>query len=628
VEKAVQSTRVVRFANFEVDLDSGELRKNSLKLKFSGQPFEVLAILLEKPGAIVTREQLQQRLWPDSFVDFDHNLNSAINRIREALGDSAVHPQFVETLPRRGYRFIAPVEEIGRGKIAVEERGLHSQSRRWVLAASALAVALVVAASLWWTHRTSVPARHISSLAVLPLVNLSGDPQQEYFADGVTDELITHLSRISALKVTSRTSVMRYKGTKKSLPEIARELGVEGVLEGTIARSGNQVRISAQLIDASSDTHLWSDSYERDLEDILALQSEVALAITRHVSVAITPEQKKQLESAPVVNVEAYEYYLKGNHYFWRRDVERAVESFDHALKADPNYAKAWAGLAESYVIFEAQDTLLPRRESINRAKAAAARALQIDNTVAAAHVALGWAKLVDDWDWLGAEEEFKLAKELDPHSEIAPFWYACELTWIGNFQAALDEMRQARGLAPASPIIYAFSGMAFYQARQNQQAIQVLTEALQLDNTNSAAHQWLGLTYLTMGMQKEAIAELETARQLGEAQNIRVSAPVSRLGYVYGVTGRTRDAMAMLDELNEMSKTKYVSPVHFRSHLYRSWPKKSGLLLAGKGLQGKEFRDSVDKSRSALRLSPFRSALSRSSTTHKLSQVVAVCAR
>jgi len=565
VHKVIQSANVVRFANFELDLDAGELRKNGIRLKLSGQPFQVLAILLEQPGAIVTREQLRKRLWPDTFVDFDHNLNSAINRIREALGDSAESPRFLETLPRRGYRFIAPVEGAATVKIkTVEPQRVGWKSGRWSFAASVLAVALIATASVWWTQRILRPERRISSIAVLPLANLSGDLQQEYFADGVTDELITHLSHIRALKVTSRTSVMRYKGTKKSIPEIARELAVDAVLEGSIVRSGNRVRISAQLIDASTDTHLWSDSYERDLEDILALQSEVALAISKHVSVTITPEQRKQLESAPAVNARAYEHYLKGNHYFWRRDVERAVESFNQALEADPNYAKAYAGLAESYVIFEAQDTPLPRREAISKAKAAAVRALQIDNTVAEAHVALAWAKLVDDWDWAGAKEEFILAKELDPHSEIAPFWYACELTWIGNFTEGLDEMRQARELAPASPIIYAFSGMALYQARQNQQAMEVLKEAIQLDNTNAAAHQWLGLTYQSMGMQKEAIAELEVARQLSKSQQIRVTAPVSRLGYVYGMAGRSKDAMAMLDEMRQMAKTKYISPVHF----------------------------------------------------------------
>ena len=562
MEKVVQSANVVRFANFEVDLDAGELRKNGVKLKFSGQPFEVLGILLQQPGTVVTREQLQKRLWPDSFVDFDHNLNSAINRIREALGDSAENPRFVETLPRRGYRFIAPVEGAGAVKVeAVEERRIHWK-QRWIFAASALAVALIATASLWWIHRSTVPARRISSIAVLPLANLSGDPQEEYFADGVTDELITHLSHVTALKVTSRTSVMRYKGTKKSIPEIARELAVDAVLEGSIVHSGNRVRISAQLIDASTDTHLWSDSYERDLEDILALQSEVALAISKHVSVTITPEQKKKLESAQVVNANAYEFYLKGQHYFWRRDLEEAVANFTEAIRLDPSYAKAYAGLAESYAIYE--DAPIAPRDAIAETKTAASRALQIDSTLAEPHVALGWAKLTYDWDWSGAEEEFRIAEQLSPTNEIAPFWYACELTWEGNFDRGIAEMNHARELAPASVLFHAFFGMALYQARQNERAVEMLNQAIQLDSTLPASHTWLGLTYLTMGMNDQAIAELEKGAQLSRIQKIRVSAAVSRLGYGYGITGRRKEAETILSELMQRSKSKHVSAVNF----------------------------------------------------------------
>jgi len=348
------------------------------------------------------------------------------------------------------------------------------------------------------------------------------------------------------------------------LPEIARELGVDAIVEGTITHSGNRVRISAQLIDASTDTHLWSQTYERDLENILALQAEVALAIAKHISVTVTSDQKKQLESAPVVHPKAYEFYLKGQHYFWRRAVEKAVENFEKAIELDPNYANAYAGLALSYVIFEPQDLPLAPHESIGKAKTAASRALQIDSTLAEPHAALGWAKLIYDWDWSGAEEEFKLAKELNPNYETAPFWYGCELTWAGQFERGHAEMRRARELAPASSLIYAFYGMVLYQARQNQRAIEVLNEAIQLDSTVSASHQWLGLTYLTMGMHEKAIAELEKAAELSRAQQIRVSAAVGRLGYVYAVAGRPKQAQAMLDELSQISKTKYVSPVHF----------------------------------------------------------------
>lgn len=545
MEKIVQSARVVRFANFELDLDAGELRKSGLKLKFSGQPFEVLAILLEHPSAIVTREQLQKRLWPDSFVDFDHNLNSAINRIREALGDSAENPQFVETLPRRGYRFIAPVTKPDIAdaeaiKVIEPPRSLGSglAVRNWFLLA-ALVLALIVSAGWWFWHSS----RHrITSVAVLPLANLSHDPEQDYFADGVSDELITRLANITGLKVTSRTSVMRFKGTKKSLPEIARELGVDGIVEGTVERAGDRVRISAQLIDASDDTHLWADTYERDLQDILAIQADVALAISHHVSVAVSSAQEKEIGSARTVNPRAYEFYLKGRHFYWSGEFRLAQENFEEAVKLDPHYARAYAGLVDAYW-FEGKPV---------EGKAALQQALQLEPNLADAHASLGWSKLMDEVDWKGAEREFKFAIEHNPNSEQAHLWYGCELVWEGRFPEGPAQMRTAAELAPATSSINAFYGMGLYHARRYDEAVKQLKAAIELDPSVPAAYLLLGTTYSVTGNYNEAIENLQKGGELGKDRPNSAGGYRGSLAYAYAVAERREQAEAILDDFQK----------------------------------------------------------------------------
>src|SRR4051794_14767456 len=303
--QATRSATLFRFGPFEFDPNARELRKHGLKLRVVGQPLEVLVLLLEDPGEVVQREELRKRLWQaDTFVEFEHGVNAAVKRLREALGDSVDQPRYVETIPRRGYRFIAPVTRATKDAATLpdESRSEHpartetevppkkSGSHSKYAIAWSIALLVLVTVFLYWAYgnrgrrlwtRLIHSTPRITSIAVLPLANLSGDSEQEYFADGVTDELITQLSNVSALRVISRTSVMRYKGTKKSLPEIARELGVDAIVEGTVIRSGTLVRISAQLIDADDDTHLWSETYQRELQNVLALQAEVALTITR-----------------------------------------------------------------------------------------------------------------------------------------------------------------------------------------------------------------------------------------------------------------------------------------------------------------------------------------------------------
>lgn len=447
-----QTAQTIRFGVFEAHLRSGELRKQGLKLKLQEQPFRVLAMLLERAGELVTREELQKELWPaDTFVDFDHSLNIAINKIREALGDSAENPRFVETLPRHGYRFIAPVEgspvagrrgdsspphaggdtgataiTVGAG-LAPAQRGrpqgapLQKRGRVLALAAAAcLALAgLILAFNVGGLRerllRRPAPAR-IESIAVLPYVNLSRDPGQENFVDGMTDALITDLAKIGRLRVISRTSVMQYKGAKKPLPEIARELNVDAVVEGTVQRTGDHVQVTAQLLHAPTDRHLWAEMYERDARDVLALQADLARAIARAVQVQLTPYEQARL-AAPPIKPEAFEAYSRGRYHLekWNAEGSKlAVEYAQRAVRIEPGFAAGYALLAHASIF------------AGNRAeaKAAALKALELDDSLGEAHASLATIRFLHEWDWPGAEREFKRAIELNPNYSEAHHWY------------------------------------------------------------------------------------------------------------------------------------------------------------------------------------------------------------
>src|SRR5271165_2150032 len=440
------SPRIIRFATFAVDLQTRELRKNGLKLKLHGQPFEVLAMLLEKPGEVMGREQLRERLWPtDTFVDFDHGVNTAINRLREALGDSADNPRFIETLPRRGYRFLASVDSNTPSSpasqpatsmapetlpVTAKENGGPPDKRKnlvWILAAAALLVGLLIAASVGdFRHRLfgKQPSAPIQSIAVLPLVNLSNDANQDYFADGMTEALTTDLGKISALRVISRTSVMQYKGTKKPLPEIGRELQVDALVEGTVLRSGNHMRITANLVQASPERTLWAESYESEVGDILTVQTQVAQAVAKEIQVKMTPAEQKLLSNARPVNPEAHDDYLRGRYLCsddTREGLDKSIPYFRRAIQEAPDDPLGYAGLAVCYsLVAWAGDMFandLTSKNSLPAARDAALKALQLDPNLAEAHTALGTVRMVLEWDWAGAESEFKRAIELNPNS-------------------------------------------------------------------------------------------------------------------------------------------------------------------------------------------------------------------
>jgi TolB-like protein len=370
---------VFRFDTFELDARTGELRKQGVKLRLQGQPFLVLAVLVKRAGDLVTRAELRAELrTEDTFVDFDHSLHNASARIREVLGDSAENPRYIETLPRRGYRFIGKVDRVSSETKPVVDRAQAETPR-------------------------------IQAIAVLPLENLSGDSAQDYFADGMTETLITTLAKIGALRVISRTSAMQYKSVRKSLPLIARELNVDAVIEGSVLRDGQRVRITTQLIQAGTDQHLWAESYQRDFRDVLSLQSEIARQVASEIKVLVTPEEKARLSTTRPVNPCAHEAYLKGRFYWNKRSREsanRALTYFQQALDIDPTYAQGYAGPADSYAIVGYYNALAPT-EAYPKAKAAAMKALELDPSLAEPHATLGVIKRDFEWDWSGGGTGF-----------------------------------------------------------------------------------------------------------------------------------------------------------------------------------------------------------------------------
>jgi TolB-like protein/DNA-binding winged helix-turn-helix (wHTH) protein/tetratricopeptide (TPR) repeat protein len=566
------SSPVVRFADFDFDMRTGELRRNRTSLKLQPQPAKVLALLVSRPGEIVTRQDLAQQVWgSETFVDFEQGLNFAIRQIRSALEDDAEHPQFLETLPKRGYRFTASVSGAALPQIEIPAPSLAPlPPRRRLLLRYGLAfmtiaaAALTLALALDWGHlrqrlsnrATSGP--RIESLAVLPLHNLSHDPEQEYFSDGMTDELITDLAKFGGLRVTSHTSVERYKDTRQPLPEIARELGVDAVVEGTVTRSGDRVRITAQLIDGRSDRHLWAESYERDLRDVLVLQNEVSGDIAKEIQIKVTNPEKSPLASARPVSPEAHEAYLKGR-YFWNKrseeGVRKGIDYFEQATRIDPNYAVAYAGLAESYIVLNGH-RFLPPTQAFPKVHAAALKALELDESLAEAHTSFGSYRWEYEWDKSGAEKEFRRAIELNPSYATAHAWYAEELAALGRRDQALAEIKRAREVDPLSLPISVVAGWILYVERDNDQAIDQFQRTLEMDSNFAIAHLYLGRAYIQKGNLEQAIVEAQTATRLSRSHPFYMA----WLGYAYARAGNRNEALRILHQLKVISGKKYVA--------------------------------------------------------------------
>lgn len=564
-----ETPTLIPFGPFEADLYSQELRKQGVRLRLPRQSFQILKMLLERPGELVTREELRQALWPsDTFVDFEHGLNAAINRLRETLGDDADNPRYIETLPRRGYRFIsATAPKVATAPDAIQPNISQPGLRRWSLPLVAVAV-IGIAALLFALDAGGLRSKllfrsaeqpQIRSLAVLPLTNLSGDSRQEYFADAMTEELISELSRISSLKVISQTSTMLYKGEKKKpLPQIGRELHVDAVLEGSVLRSGNRVRIAAHMIDAMTDRSLMTEAYESDLDDILKLQREVAEAITQKVKLKLTAGEKARLHNAPEVNPEAYQAYLEATYLDWSllQENEKAQRYLEKAIQEDPGFAQAYGALAATYALLGEQRFRSPR-DAYPPAKQAIRKALELDEENCRAHSWLGRISWRYDWDWQTAEREFLYEVELCPNAVKSHWDHALYLAWNRRDSEALAEIAKCREVDPLRSEPLWIEAAMYYQLR-NYKVLTEVSRSFTASRPNVwFAHYWFGVGYEGSGQTLKAIPEYQKAIELSQGDED----PTAALAHAYAVTGKKAEAQRILHDLQSRAEINYISP-------------------------------------------------------------------
>ena len=515
--------KIIRFGIFEADLCSGELRKSGAKIRVQEQPFQILAMLLQRPAEVVSREELRQKLWPsDTYVDFEHGVNSAVARLRDLLGDSADSPRYIETLPRRGYRFIAPVDG-----------ALVAQPKR----------------------RT---AKKIASMAVLPFENVSADPETEYVSDGITESLINRLAQLPKLRVMARSTVFRYKGRMADPISIGRELEVGAILTGRVLERGGTLIVTAELADVATGWRLWGEQYNRKPTDILAVQEEIAQEISERLRLPLTGQDRKRLAKQPTHDTEAYHIYLRGR-YWWnkrtREGLERGIEYFKRAIAKDANFALAYTGLSDSYYLLAATGFAgLPAREAVPLAKAVALRALQIDETLAEAHASMA-SVFSSEWDWVNAGKEYRRSIELNPTYATVRHWYAFYLAAMGKLEEGVREGMCALELDPLSIIINRDLALLLTYARQPDKAIEQYERTLELDPNFALAHQGLGRAYLMTGMNCKAIEHIERAAKLAPG-NVAMQAA---LAHAYAVTDRTEEARDILKELLERSTSTHV---------------------------------------------------------------------
>jgi len=560
----IESGRL-RFDDFELDVRAGQLRRQGVRLRLRGQPLQVLEILLERAGEVVTREELRSRIWPaDTFVDFDHSLHNAVARIREVLGDSAENPRYIETLPRRGYRYIGPVEnapgsseKAGYSGEVVSLALPEKPKSRLTVVRAVILCAVAALGLLAWTVWRSVHARPVAasihSIAVLPLSNLSGDPSEEFFSDGMTDQLITDLAKVGSLRVISRTSVMQYKGTTKSLPEIARELNVDAIVEGSVIRSGQRVRVTAQLLEARTDRHIWADTYDRDRGDVLKLQEDVAGAIAQQVRAEITPAQQQQMGRAGAVNPAAYDAYIQGRLYFTTEftkpaSLRKAQHLFEDAIREDPGFAPAYAGLADTYV-YLAYDGAMPKEQAYQAATKFDAKAMELDDSMGEAWDTLGALKGSFDWDWDAADRAFSRAIALAPSYSCAHEDRAIFLASLGRRSEALAEIAKIDQLDTGFSSAQSESA-AYFELRDYADLIEAGKRGLILDASDSSQHYYLGAGYEGTGRLQEAIAEYQKAVKTSDDPR-----PAVALAHAWAAAGEKGKAEKMLRELEHNAK-------------------------------------------------------------------------
>lgn len=575
----------LRFGEFELDPQTYRLSRQGRALKLERIPTQVLIFLIRHKGELVTREQIVERIWgKDVFLDTDNSINGAIRKIRQALRDDAEQPQFIQTISGRGYRFIAELE--GDAPATSATGAEHSLPVNGDSAADALPAPLAVQKTRsrtgWWTpaailaglvalgliagwmalsrSRTAQTPPLRVMLAVLPFENLTGDAGQEYFSDGLTEEMISQLGSLNPAHVgiIGRTSVMHYKAMRAPLDQIGRELGVQYVLEGSVRRDGNNVRVAAQLIQTKDQTHIWARQYDRELTGLLNLQAEIAREISDEIQFTLGDQaQARGRVIPPPQNYEAYDLYLRGQFFFNRRtaaDLKKAISLYQQAVEKDPNYARAHAGIAASYALLPGY-TASPQGEYITKGRVAALKALQLDDGCAEAHTALALIVQNYDWDWQTAEREFRRAIELNPNYATAHHWYAEHLTWRGRFDEALKESERARQLDPLSLIIAADNGAILYFSRQHDRAIEKWRSVQAMDPNFLRAHMIIA-AYVEKGMYAEALAENEGMRSKIEAQSFW-----AWQAYICGRQGKSAEARRAMEELLRLSSARPVDP-------------------------------------------------------------------
>ena len=546
-----QPSPSVRFALFEVHFRAGELRKEGRRIRLQEQPFRVLAMLLEHPGEVVTRAELHKKLWPaDTFVDFDHGLNSAVARLREALNDSAERPRYIETVARRGYRFIGELEPVcSMPALPPADSGPEDSllvrliRQNWkkslpVLAVACLLVFVATAFLLRRPFRSQAVNKTIDSVAVLPFKNAAASPDQEFLADGITQSAIDHLSRLSNLKVISLGSVLRYRGRQDDVRQIGHDLGVGSVMIGRIDFRGDHMIVMAELVNTSDGSHIWGEQYDRKVSDIMSVQEDISQEIATKLEVRLSDQQEKLLRKRYSQDFEAYQIYLRGRYYWNRRsqeDLQRGIAYFEQAIARDPSNALAYAGLADSYFV-RAISGALPTGEAMPKAKAAALKALELDDSLAEAHTSLAQVTANYEWNWDKAETEYRRAIELNPSYSTGHHYYATFLMAMSRHAEALEEMKKAEALDPLSPIIATFIGKAYYYGGNNDEAIIRYEKVLDTDPEFRVARSFLIHSLEQAGRFDQATAQAKIeAAQAGLGSDSAAS-----LEHAYKATGAT----------------------------------------------------------------------------------------
>ena len=560
-----QKKHFYEFGPFRIDVLKRRLVRDGEVIRLTPKAFELLLVLVEESGRTIEKDELLDRIWPGTAVE-ENNLNQNITALRKSLGDSRQQSQYIATIPGIGYRFVAEVRKVEDelaqpGEVQPQVGARPSRAFRYALL---IVVPLLLAALAYALYRREAPRPAMSSIMVLPLENISGNAEEEYFADGMTDALIGDLARISGLHVISRTSSMHYKGTRKSLPEIAREINVDAIVEGTVQRSGDRVVVRTQLIHAPTDRHLWVGDYVRDVHDVLDLQSEIARTVAQEVRIQMTPDEQARLASRRPVRPKAYDDYLQGRYLYWNKRTEenlnRAITLFQSAIKEDESYAPAYVGLADCYNALGAvQVASMPPLDARRQAEEAATKAVQLDSGLAEAYSALGYVKHFN-WEWTAAENHFKHAIELNPNYANAHNFYANYLMSRGRIDESIAASNRARELDPFSLSISAQRGFLFENARRYDEAIEQLRNVIAMDSSHYQALWILGHTYAANKQFDEAVAAAEKAVAVSE----RTPGALGMLGLAYGLAGRKAEATKILNELLELNKTRYVTPAAF----------------------------------------------------------------